>query len=278
VCWEELTVRADLESGPVLAPSRRTITRAAAWTVPVVAVSPTAPAYAASPCDPRAGAVDWGDASRYNRAGAASATYTVPDPDGAGPGQALTLTITNTFLGSNTRLGGQPGLFGGAPANDNLRTTTGVGGSGSGATSLELHQSPISDNQKVGTWTGTSNKSITTFTFSRAVTNLTFTICDIDSAQNDFWDGIALAGAPFTSGKANATYVLGDGSTGNPFRADNGNRPIGDNSTDGNVTITMPSVTSFEFHYWNLSSSSSWLVDDDQAVYLSGFTFDYKPC
>ena len=268
---------ADLESGPVLAPSRRTITRAAAWSVPVVAVSATAPAYAASPCDPRPGSVDWADASRYNRASATSATYTIADPDGAGPGQALTLTITNTFLGSNTRLGGQGGIFT-AATNDNLRTSTGVGGSGNGTASLQLHQSPRNDADKVGTWTGTTNKSVTRFTFSRPVTNLTFIIRDIDSAQNDFWDGIALAGAGFTFGKANASYVIGDGSTDNPFRSDNGNRPIGDNSTDGNVTITMPSVTSFDFHYWNLSDSATWFVDDDQAVFLSGFTFDYKPC
>jgi hypothetical protein len=237
----------------------------------------TAPAYAASPCDPRSVTVDWGDASRYNRASATSATYTIPDPDGAGPGQALTLTITNTFLGSNTRLGGQGTIFAGA-TNDNLRTTTGVGGSGNGTTSLQLHQSPVSDSKKVGTWTGATNKSITTFAFNRAVTNLTFTLRDIDSAQNDFWDGIALVGPAFTSGKANASYVIGEGSTSNPFRSDNGNRPLGDNSSDGNVTITMPSVTSFELHYWNLSDSTTWLVDDDQVVYLSGFSFDYKPC
>ena len=36
-------------------PSRRTVTRAAAWTVPVIAVAATAPAYAASPCDPETG-------------------------------------------------------------------------------------------------------------------------------------------------------------------------------------------------------------------------------
>lgn len=32
-------------------PTRRTITRGAVWTVPVIAVAATAPAYAASPCD-----------------------------------------------------------------------------------------------------------------------------------------------------------------------------------------------------------------------------------
>lgn len=272
-------MRADLESGPVRAPSRRTVTRAAAWSVPVVTMVATAPAYAASPCDPRSATVDWGDASRYNRANATSATYTIPDPDGAGPGQALTLTITNTFLGSNTRLGDQLfNLNNNWGSNDNLRPTTGVGGSGNGTSSLELHQSPRDNNQKVSTWTGTTNKSITTFTFSRAVTNLTFTLRDIDSAQNDFWDGIALTGAAFSSGKANAGYVTGTGALGNPFRADGTNRGVADGSTDGNVTITMPSVTSFELHYWNLSDSSAFLVDGDQAVYLSGFSFDYKPC
>lgn len=255
------------------------MTRAAVWSVPVVAVAATAPAYAASPCDARPGAVDWSNASRYKRANAASATYTIQDPDGTGPGQALVLTMTNTFLGSNTHLGDQLStIFSGWGANDNLRTTTGVGGSGSGATSLQLHQSPSSNDAKVSSWSTTSNKSITTFTFSRPVTNLSFTLRDIDSAQQDFWDGIALAGTPFTAGKANASYLDGTGALDNPFRANGNNRGVGDSSTDGNVTITMASVTSFEFHYWNLSDSSALFVDGDQKVFLSGFTFDYKPC
>ncbi|NYE35767.1 hypothetical protein F4692_000871 [Nocardioides cavernae] len=259
-------------------PSRRSVTRAAAWTVPVVAVAATAPAYAASPCDSRAGTVDWANGSRFSRASASSATYTIPDPDGSGPGEALTLTISTTFLGSNTQLGDQGYNSGnGVRINDNLRTTTGVGGSGAGATSLQLHQSPRRDGDKVDTWTTTSNKSITTFTFSREVTGLTFTIRDIDSAFRDFWDGIALAGAAFTSSRANASYVSGTGALTDPFRSSSNNLGVGDGSTDGNVAITMPTVTSFEFHYWNLSSTGS-SADGDQKVFLSGLSFDYKPC
>jgi hypothetical protein len=130
----------------------------------------------------------------------------------------------------------------------------------------------------VSTWSTTSNKSITTFTFSRPVTDLTFTIRDIDSAQGDFWDGVAITGAAFTAGKANAGYVAGTGALGDPFRADGTNRGVADGSTDGNVTISMASVTSFQLHYWNLSDSTGWFVDSDQKVYLSGFAFGYKPC
>ena len=219
--------------------------------------------------------MDWADNTRYVRTSATESTYTIQDPDGAGPGQPLVLTVTNTFLGTNTQLGDQGGWF--FRTNDNLRTSTGVGGSGQGAASLVLHQSPKRDADKSSLFTGTSNKSVTTFEFSRPVTNLTFTIRDIDSTSNDFWDAIALVGPSFSAVKANSGFVIGNGGLASPFRADGSNKPAGNASTDGNVAITMPSVTTFEFHYWNLSNTAS-SVDGDQKVFLSSFGLDYKPC
>lgn len=268
----------NVRTRPMPGPSRRSVTRAAAWSVPVVATVVSAPAFAASPCDARPGAVDWSLGPRYSRASASTATYTVPDPDGTGPGQPLVLTVTNTFLGTNTRLGDQwinYGWQGGV--NDNLRTATGVGGSSSSTTSLVLHQSPWRDADKVGTWSTTSNRSITTFSFSREVTDLSFIIRDIDSSSGDFWDGIALSGTTFTSTKSNSGYVSGTGAVSDPFRSGGVNYPVGDNATDGNVTISMASVTSFEFHYWNLSDTGS-SADGDQKVFLSGMSFAYRPC
>lgn len=255
-----------------LTTSRRTIVRGAAWSVPVVAAAAAAPAYAASPCDSIADTVDWGNSGRYSRSGASSATYSIPDPDGTGPGQPLTLTVSVVETGSNTQLGSQVG------ANDNLRTATGVGGSANTASSLTLHQSPIRDGNKVSTWTSTSNRSITRFTFSRPVTNLVFTLRDIDSAARDFLDAIAIVGASFTPTITNPTLITGDGSTGNPLRSAGANAPVANGSTDGNVTISMPSVTSFDLYYWNLSDTSSNQIDGDQKVFLSAMSFGWKPC
>lgn len=256
--------------------SRRTLVRGAAWSVPVVSIAAAAPAFAASPCDSIPGVIDWAVTGRYSRVSASVATYTIPDPDGAGPGQPLVLTITNTFLGSNTKLGFENSNNG----NDNLRTFNNVGGST--ATSLCLHQAPVRESDMVGTWTGDTNKSVTNFSFSRAVTGLTFTLRDIDSANGDFLDGIAITGAAFTPSIINSAFVQGTATTTDPLRAANDNTAVGDNSSNGNVNISMPTVTSFDLHYWNLEStaSDSWWnnIDQDQKVFLSSFDFSYKPC
>jgi hypothetical protein len=256
--------------------SRRTVVRGAAWTVPVIAVATTAPAFAASPCDAISGVVDWSQVGRLNRVSSTSATYTIPDPDGTGRGEALVLTITNTFLGSNTQLGYETSSDGG----DNLKTISGVGGSA--ATSLTLHQAPKRESDMVNTWTTDSNKSITRFSFSRPVTGLTFTLRDIDSADGDFFDGIALTGATFTSSITNSTYVTGTGATNSPFRAKGPDLSADNNSSRGNVEISMSSVTTFDLHYWNLEDQAGdWAwnnIDQDQKVFLSGFSFSYKPC
>lgn len=252
--------------------TRRTLVRGAAWSVPVVAAATAAPAYAASPCDSLAGTVDWGNTGRYVRSGATSATYTIPDPDGSGPGQPLTLTVSVVETGSNVQLGSQLGV------NDNLRTDTGVGGSSNTVASLTLHQSPVRDGNKVNTWTTSSNRSITRFTFSRPVTNLVFTLRDIDSAARDFLDAIAIVGASFTPTIANPTLITGNGSTGNPLRSAGANAPVDNSSADGNVTISMPSATSFDVYYWNLSDTSSNQIDGDQKVFISGLSFGWKPC
>ncbi len=251
-------------------PSRRAVTRAAAWTVPVIAVAAAAPAYAASPCDAKDVTMDWGNTAQYKTPTIDSGTYTIPDPDGAGPGQGLTLTVETTFLGSNTKLGNQSGNV-----NDNLLVTTNVGGSS--ASSLILHQSPKVNADKTTGPSGNANKSVTTFTFSRPVTNLSFTLRDIDSTYNDFWDGLAIAGAAFTATKNNPDMV-GDGSVGSPLKLKNNDIGVVDSSALGNATISMASVQTFQLHYWNLTSTASSTIDGDQRVFLSNFSMSYKPC
>lgn len=251
--------------------SRRTIVRGAAWSVPVVAAATAAPAYAASPCDAITRTMDWGNTTQYSRASATNASYVVPDPDGSGPGQALTLTISNTFLGSNTML-----RFQTSTATDNLRTVANVGGSS--ATSLTLHQSPRRDADKVATWTGTTNKSVWRFEFSRTVASLSFTLRDIDSSPADFLDAVAVVGGGATGAIVNTSRVTGTGSLSSPWRSSGTNLPAGDTSTAGNVNVSLSNVDFFELHYWNISDTSDSQIDGDQKVFLSAFNVNYKPC
>src|SRR6476661_3875666 len=76
-----------------LRPSRRTVTRAAAWSVPVVAAATTAPAYAAS-CPPVN--VTSANVTTYNRVSATEWTATF-DRDGSGPLLSNVLTAKATY-------------------------------------------------------------------------------------------------------------------------------------------------------------------------------------
>lgn len=256
--------------------SRRSVVRGAAWSVPVVAVAATAPAYAASPCDPIARTIDWGT-TQYTRSSVTSSTYTIPDPDGTGPGQALTLTISTTTIGSNTQTG--PQATNGA--DDNLRLFTGqVGGSSASTNHLTLHQSPINNANKSNNLTN-ANRTITRFSFSRTVASLGFTLRDIDATTNDFWDAIALVGLGSTTVTGTATdpaSVIGAGTTANPWRGATAGTRIEGNQNNGNVVVSMTNVTGFDLYYWNITSASSGQIDGDQKVFLSTFDVTYKPC
>ena len=172
---------------PTLAPSRRAVVAGLAWSTPVVAASLAAPAFATSPRCLVTTTATW-NSDRYARSKPTEGVYTFPDPDGTGPLQGMTLTVS-TSLGSNTRTGNQR-----ATVNDNLRALGGT--TIGGATSpLGLHQSPIDNSKKTDTLT-VANKSVTTFTFTRQVTSLSFTITDNDNASKEFWDAVAVLSTP----------------------------------------------------------------------------------
>lgn len=143
-----------------------------------------------------------------------------------------------------------------------------------------LHQSPASDANKVYSMTTTRNKSVTTFTFSETVTNLSFQIMDIDSVDRDFYDAVALSSAsPWTGTRVNATQLQGTGTTSSPWRPWNYAQAVDDQTgTAGNVRVNFPTVTSFDLHYWNISDGWSTTLDGDQRIFLSDFTLTYDAC
>lgn len=144
---------------------------------------------------------------------------------------------------------------------------------------LTLHQSPKVNSSKTSSFTGTSNKTITTFTFSETVTNLSFTIIDIDSDTNDFHDAPALSSAStYTATEASSTYMNGTGSVANPWRASSATSPVADASTTGNVTVTFPSVNSFDLHYWNLATAYASNYDGDQRIFVGDMKITDDAC
>ena len=260
--------------------SRRSIAKGAAWATPTILAVGMAPAYATSPRCFVTTTIDWGT-SRYTRTSATGGTYTTADPDGSsGSLQPLTLTVQNTYLGSNTQLGSQnfngSSKWSSCNCNRNLAVTTGTVG-GTTSRGLTLHQSPKNDRSKSSTPTN-ANKSITTFTFSESVQNLSFTITDIDSEDDDFVDAVAISGASYSGVLANSAYLEGDGSVGNPWRGKVVGAQDDTTSDRGNVTVTFPEVTSFELHYWNQQESSSWRIDGDQGIFLTSFRVTYNAC
>ena len=252
-----------------LRPSRRTVARAAAWTVPVVAVATAAPAYAASPCDRRFNAnFDWdGPSNTFTRTSGTSATATY-DPDGAsGPVPALTLTAAASYVG-NMRSGAE---FSGN-GNSNFTIATQVGGLG--VSGLQLEQSTTSSSPQ-----GYNDRGTYTFTFSRPVSNLQFTITDIDSQSDDFLDLLVpspgyteVSRSPAVqAGTSNGTRFYYQQYTSNPINNTTG--------SGGNLTLRYAGpLTSFSITYSNYSSSYVSNIDTNQAIYLTDLRFDYTPC
>lgn len=250
--------------------SRRSVVRGAAWSIPVVAVAATAPAYAASPCDPRPGTVLLWTASdvSHNRESPARAVTTY-DPDGTGPVPAMTLTTTVVYSG-NMKTGTE---FGNA-TNDSLLIQGNVGGLNQAG--LVMYQSTTS------TGAGSFNdRGAYTFTFSRPVTNLTFTITDVDSNGSQYRDAVMLTSGFTELSKPNT--VIGAGTQANPYRPAGDQTPTNDaTGSAGNVRVRYTgTISSFTITYWNQSAnlgSPTGNTNNQQAIFLSGLTFDYDPC
>jgi hypothetical protein len=252
-------------------PSRRTVVRTAAWSVPVVAAATTAPAYAASPCsDTYSYALDWGNTARTTYTPPATPTgagvktgsaYALP-PSGSGAA-SLNVTFQSTVVGTVNRT-----------ANNLVFAGTNVGGTGGAG--LQLTHDNIQ--------TGRGNRQELQITFDRAVTGLSFSIADIDSSSGAWYDQVELTGntgtgaAAFTQSPAITTtstsvVVWGDGSATSPWRPRNDNQNVGAGSNAGNKMVTFTTaVKTLSLVYWNSSGTGN------QIIALTDFTFSAKGC
>ncbi|PKH38301.1 hypothetical protein [Nocardioides alpinus] len=256
-------------------PSRRNVVRSAAWTVPIVAVTAAAPAYAAS-CGTATYTwrLDW---SNDNATDAFTTTYpapttlggvqtgvaTITGPAGTTP---LKVTFSSQMQGTMSRDGDNLQLSSSlSPAADN------VGGLNQGAGLNISHQSPIPN--------GRGNRQDISISFDRPVTGLTFTITDIDRQDGDWNDRVELTGTRTFS----APNVSGNGTNGtapmfnnNAWRPRNNADNADNDSNDGNVTVTFGGTiaanTAIVMSFWNNSGNGN------QRVFLSDFTFTALGC
>ena len=256
-------------------PSRRHVVRTAAWTVPVMAATVAAPAYAAS-CGVTTYAwrLDWGNENTTDSfttsypapstvAGVRTGTATITGPVGT---SAMTVTFRSTNSGADTR------------TNNNLRVDAAsypnVGNTG-GTGLLLQHQGIVA---------GRANSfQQVDITFGRPVSNLRFTLTDIDSnnpsgSGNDFYDQVELSGSRTFGATArpgnNGTYVIGSGTQADPWQMyNNDNVATDNNDASGNVAVHYAgSVQAITLIYYTSRGSGN------QAIFISDLTFDAFGC
>lgn len=178
--------------------SRRTIVRGAVWSVPVIAVAATAPLATASGCVIKV--IDWNTFS--------SGTTVTPSTVLSAAGSDVTARLTSSGTTS-------------APFN--LVVTSGPDGGISGNYVNIALPGPGSRSQTV------------TVTFSRPVTDVSFTVGDIDAQGTLFQESVYLAPESFTVLSQGST-LTGSGTAADPWVAAAG-VSVPPSSSSGNAAV-----------------------------------------
>lgn len=237
-------------------PSRRAIVRGAAWSVPVVAVAATAPAFAASPCATTYSfRLDWGTTT-YRRTDARNATASVTSV-GATP-----LTVTFTSTSSSSANVPDPNRNLSVPPNTGTATTadpvvTSLGGRAGERGVMLYHASSTP---------GRANRQDVAISFSRPVRGLKFWITDIDTIASPAYSdrvelvGYTAAGAivPFSSTNDGIT---GSGSAASPWlRTSDANvsENAGGAQTLVDFSASTAEVKSLVLTYWNNAGGTQY--------------------
>ncbi|GAB3247242.1 hypothetical protein GCM10027425_02920 [Alteromonas gracilis] len=178
-----------------------------------------------------------------NKVSDAAATLTTNDPDGSGVAYGpVTIAVSSSIPRQ---------LQYGSANSANVQFSAQLLG---GLSSIALHQRP-SSNRTAGAGRE-QYLSRTTFTASRRMYDLSFTLTDIDSTTGDYWDFVYIeSSSPFTVSGLGGR-VAGSGTGDSPLRATSGNVPVDSNSSAGNATITFSSVSSFTIVYGSYENGS----------------------
>ena len=277
-------------------PTRRSVVRGAAWSMPVVAVAATAPAYAASTCaNPRLYRLDWGT-STYSHTTADASVATVLSTNG---GPTVYAHFATIFRGNGRGDGNVPGSNPvesrnlSVPPGTGTGTTqdpviTSLGGLGAGERGMRLQQTSPQ---------GYANRQDVTVTFRSGaaadsspvnIQNLSVYIVDIDAlTTNPYSDRVALSSASAYTATRDAAIVgagstAGEGSTGTgPWRnSTTGNQP--ENEAGARVQLTWDDdyaarMSSFGLAYWTNTGATGNNAGQYHRIYLSDFTFKVCP-
>lgn len=257
---ERTDVRAQLDAAN--APTRRTVVRTAAWSLPAVAAVSATPAFAASNqvCTNHTVSFPLNGGTRQS-AYSWNKSYTIP-----GTSEVITLTSTAAYTS---------GMVGHA---DTYTTYQNAGALGSSKYGLSLtqrrSQTSVANDTAAQAYRGTY-----TFTFNKPVKNLKFVVTDIDSNAGDYRDRVAVSGTPALSGFGSRLTSTATGTMANPLRPSSDNQTTSDNDGRGNVTLSYPGVSnSFTLTYWNTVPTVSSGQDGVQGIYVANLSFEYEVC
>ncbi len=178
----------------------------------------------------------------------------------SGTTSGVTMSMSAVFSGSGTLNGTNS-----SPADPSLNLTTSLVAGSSTTSGLMFRQTAGST---------IASRQTVTFTFDRPVTNLTFTLSDID-ADPSYRDVVTIASSIPVSGIiADPTQVeqLADTDpNAGTWRAKR-TGGLADTAGDGNVVVSLTGTTStFTLTYW--SDGLTGL----QAIFMSGMSFTYTP-
>lgn len=236
--------------------------------MPAVAATVGAPAFAAS-CGSTTydWRLDWGASTGLTYGTNKTTpvhigTAVITGPAGSSP---ITVTFTNSVVGADRR----------HPTNLTVENTFDIGDLGATEKGLLLWNTNILAGRD-------ASRQVVTVTFSRPVTDLQFTITDIDSndqngSNSDYRDEIELSGtrtAVATSRGGGNFYVVGSGTSADPWHMYNDDTAASDSGDNrGNLQVAYTgSVSTFEMNYWNSRGNGQ------QAVFLGDFTFKSQGC
>lgn len=277
-----------MSSIPLARPTRRTVVRNVAWTVPVVTAAAAAPAFAASTCaSPKLYRLNWGDAG-YSHTTADVAYAPITSSNG---GATIYAHFSTIFQGN----GEGDGTFNGQARNLSVPSGTAIqgqdttrdplitnlGGLGSGERGIRFQQrSPQGyDNRQDITVTFRSGTAANSSVVN--VQGLSFYIVDIDNlASPAYADRVALISA-VAFDQTRDTTITGAGTVLSPWlNSAAGNQS--ENASGARVQINFPDdnlsrISTFKMAYWTNTGATGSNTGQYHRIYLSDFSLKTCP-
>lgn len=278
-----------------MAATRRTVVRGAAWSVPVVAVATTAPAYAASPCETLYSyRLDWGtSAYSHPTTTANNSVATITSTNG---GPDIFAVFATTFLGSGAGDGNLPSgearnlsVPGNTAGGDATRdpAITNLGGTGAGERGLRLQETSVAGKAnrqevKVEFRSGSATGPLI------SVRGLSFYIVDIDAiTTSPYSDRVVLTPTvPATAtNQVKDTNVIGNGTdvaesstTVGPWRNSQANSNVPENQAGARVQVNYPDSAAAQFSSFTLSYWTNTGTGQYHRIFLTDFILKSTAC